>query len=130
MTEEAGKYEEQLPRIPMGENSLRVIYNCLHPYIQLVKSEQLRSPERGFSLADIERLRRRIADVLARGFPEGEGLFLSEQECKMVDEALLCFIEKLPLVVAQSRHRDETIEAVKRLRQHLRQSLSLDSDST
>jgi hypothetical protein len=128
MAEEPGTHDEQLPRIPIGEDSLSVIYNCLHPYMQVVKSKQPPSVE--LYLAAIERLRRRITGVLATGFPEGEAFLLSEQEHEIVDKALLCFIEMLPLVVAQSRHRDETIEAIKHLRQHLCQSRCPDPDST
>jgi hypothetical protein len=124
MAEEPGKDDEQLPRIPIGQDSLHVIYSCLHPYMQVVKSGQPLSIERGLYLTNIERLRKRIADVLAIGFPEGEGMVLSGQECEIVDRALLCFMEKLPLVVPQSRHRDETIEAIKQLRQHFGQARS------
>jgi hypothetical protein len=79
---------------------------------------------------NIEILRQLITDVLAAGFIEGDTLLIRNHEAEIVDKALLCFVEMLPLVVPQSKERDETIAAVKQLREHLSPLLFTNPDTS
>jgi hypothetical protein len=111
-----------IPELKLHPNDIGVIFDTLRSYVAYVRSNQSPSAGRGMLLVTIENLQSRLASL--RSGTDEQTVLLSPMELQVIDQALTHFIQAVPLVVKQSKTRDEVLAACQNLEVFVRGYLS------
>ncbi len=111
----------KVPQVRVGLGDIQALLSMLTGYLTYLRKAVPPSPRRETQIRTLEGLRRRLAGLLAAPRREEETpIWLTQQEIRVLDEALSGFVQVVCVLVPASSLRDETLREIDRFRDMLR----------
>ncbi len=116
----------KVPQVRVGLGDIQALLSMLTGYLTYLRKAVPASPRRATQIRTLERLRRRLAALLASSRREEETpIWLTRQEIQALNEALSGFVQVVRIVIPASSMRDETLREIEGFRDMLRVMLPL-----
>jgi hypothetical protein len=109
--------QDSLPTLPVGMGDLRALRSIVHSYMALLRRTVPPSRKRDEEMAVLQRLHFRMAGIPADAVEVRVNLTVSEIQA--LSKAIAGFAAFVRRKVPASRHRDETLGMLEKLRQDL-----------
>src|SRR5215469_4547371 len=102
-----------VPQVRVGMGDVQALLSILTGYLAYLRKAVPPSPRRESQLRTLERLRRRLAGLLATPRQEEDTpIWLIQQEIQMLDEALRGLVQVMCMIIPASSERDETLREI------------------
>ncbi|MBV9688789.1 MAG: hypothetical protein JO202_03655 [Ktedonobacteraceae bacterium] len=101
--------------VPLHPNEFKALYTAIGGYLTFLRNAVQPSRERSNLIEVLQTVRFRLDKVL-RANEDGAHLWLTEVEVSAIDTAVQTFCRLVPWVVEPSQQRDETLQALDKLR--------------
>jgi hypothetical protein len=112
------------PILPLNQGGLRAINSAIIGYLPLLKR---RHPVPSDTIQKFQSIRLKLAPLLKEdGFPEGTVLALSQEELRLIEEALRGFIAGIRHHFASSTQQEALLQELEALHQCVRSYLIQD----
>jgi hypothetical protein len=107
----------ELPTLPIGFNDLAVLRSIISGYLVYLRRTVAHSPHRQTQMRLLEGIYQRLTGISAQAVEAR--IFLSVAEVEALNTAILGFAAFVRQKVSPSTERDETLQTLELLRQHL-----------
>jgi hypothetical protein len=107
----------ELPTLPIGLNDLAVLRSIIRGYLAYLRRTAAHSQQRQTHIHVLEEVYQRLTGISAQTVEAR--IFLSVPEVEALNTALLGFAAFVCQKVSPSTERDETLQTLELLRQHL-----------
>jgi hypothetical protein len=107
----------ELPTVPIGLNDLAVLRSIISGYLAFLRRTGARTQQRQTLMQVLEGVYQRLTGISAQTVEAR--IFLSVTEVEALNTALLGFAAFVRQKVSPSTERDETLQTLELLRQHL-----------
>ncbi|MGH2497530.1 MAG: hypothetical protein ACRDIV_22750 [Ktedonobacteraceae bacterium] len=111
------RQEHELPTLPIGFNDLAALRSIISGYLAYLRRTAAHSPQRQTHMHLLEGVYQRLMGISAQALEAR--IFLSVLEVEALNTALLGFAAFVRQKVPASTERDETLQTLELLRQHL-----------
>jgi hypothetical protein len=107
----------ELPTLPIGFNDLAALRSIISGYLAVLRRTAAQTPQRQTHMLLLESVYQRLPGISAQAVEAR--IFLSVPEVEALNTALLGFAAFVRQKVSPSTERDETLQTLELLRQHL-----------
>jgi hypothetical protein len=101
--------------VPLHPNEFKALHTAIGGYLTFLRNAVQPSQERDRLVTVLQTVRFRLNKVL-RANEDGAHLWLTDVEVRAIDTAVQTFCRLVPRLVESSQERDETLQALDKLR--------------
>jgi hypothetical protein len=109
---------EHVPQVSLHPNDISVLQQVVRGYLAFLRNGVAPSKKRAVQIQAVQRLQQRLT-TLAYAHADNTCVPLTADDIQALDAALRGFITLVRRMVPASQERDETLQDVENLRQHV-----------
>jgi hypothetical protein len=114
---------EHVPQVSLHPDDISVLAQVIRGYLAFLRNEGVPSKKRAVQIHTLQRLQQRLTAITS-AHAEKTCVALTADDTQVLDAALRGFITLVRRMVPASKERDETLQDVENLRQHLAKILA------